>query len=107
MLRDAGFAVQVIKRDETKLGDGVRLATMHREEGLEFPCMLLASVQAGTVPLKLKSYSDETARQDHIDTEKRLLFVAATRARDELVVTGAPSTLLKGWRTTQNRRVVT
>jgi len=98
ILRDAGFAVQIIKTDESKLGDGVRLATMHRIKGLEFPCVLIAGVGAGAMPLELKGYADETARQDHLDTEKRLLFVAATRARDELVVTGfgAMSEFLKG-----------
>jgi hypothetical protein len=88
LLRDAGFSVQFIKTDEPKLDDGVRLATMHRVKGLEFPCVLIAGVQAGTVPLELKSYADELALKDHVDTERRLLFVAATRARDELTVTG-------------------
>jgi superfamily I DNA/RNA helicase len=32
--------------------------------------------------------SDDAAREDHVLQERRLLFVAATRARDELVVTG-------------------
>jgi superfamily I DNA/RNA helicase len=98
ILKDAGFSIQIIKTDESKLGDGVRLATMHRIKGLEFPCVLIAGVEAGTMPYELKSYADETARQDHLDTEKRLMFVAATRARDELVVTGfgATSEFLKG-----------
>jgi len=61
------------------------------------PCVLIAGVEAGTMPLELSSSADETARQDHLDTEKRLLFVAATRARGELVVTGfgAKSEFLK------------
>lgn len=88
ILRDAGFTVRQIKTSEANLGDGIRVATMHRVKGLEFPCVLIAAVQAGTVPLDRKSYADETAKKDHIDTERRLLFVAATRARDELVVTG-------------------
>ncbi|MEN9577763.1 MAG: hypothetical protein RJA70_772 [Pseudomonadota bacterium] len=97
ILKDAGFSVQIIKTDESRLGDGIRLATMHRIKGLEFPCVLIAGVAAGTMPYALKSYADETARQDRLDTEKRLLFVAATRARDELVVTGfgAKSEFLK------------
>jgi hypothetical protein len=98
ILRDAGMAVQIIKTDESKLGEGVRLATMHRIKGLEFPCVLIAGITAGTMPLDLKSLADETARKDHLDTERRLLFVAATRARDELVVTGfgTESEFLKG-----------
>lgn len=87
LLREAGFLE----------GDGVRLTTMHGVKGLEFPCVLVCGVQAGSVPLDLKNYADETARQDHLDTEKRLLFVAASRASTELVVTGfgKPSVFLK------------
>ncbi|HET9954203.1 MAG TPA: 3'-5' exonuclease, partial [Polyangiaceae bacterium] len=88
LLREAGFPVQLIKTDEARLGDGIRLATMHRVKGLEFPRVLIAGVHAGNVPLLRKSYADETARRDALDSERRLLFVAATRARDELVVTG-------------------
>lgn len=70
---------------------------MHRIKGLEFPCVLIAGVTEGTVPLALAGHADETARKDHQETERRLLFVAATRARDELVVTGfgAKSEFLK------------
>jgi superfamily I DNA/RNA helicase len=85
---------------EADLADGVRLATMHRVKGLEFPRMLLAGVQSGTMPLKLSESAlpDNAAREDHVQQERRLLFVAATRARDELVVTGfgAPSPLVAG-----------
>ncbi|NLE88069.1 MAG: ATP-binding domain-containing protein, partial [Myxococcales bacterium] len=75
-----------------------RLATMHRVKGLEFPCVLVAGVHRGTVPLELRDYPDDAARQAHIEQEKRLLFVAATRARDELLVTGFgdPSPLITG-----------
>lgn len=98
ILRDAGISVQIIKTDESKLGEGVRLANMHRIKGLEFPCVLIAGVTEGVMPLELKNLADETARKDHLDTERRLLFVAATRARDELVATGfgAKSEFLKG-----------
>lgn len=88
ILEAAGHTVQRIQTDESSLGNGIRLATMHRVKGLEFPCVLIAAVQEGTVPLELKSYPDDPARENHYDAERRLLFVAATRARDELVVTG-------------------
>lgn len=83
-------AVMVDTEAEADLPDGVRLATMHRVKGLEFPRMLLAGVQEGTMPLRLDDAAlpDEAAREDHEMQERRLLFVAATRARDELAVTG-------------------
>jgi superfamily I DNA/RNA helicase len=91
VLKSAGIPSVVVDTDaEADLADGVRLATMHRVKGLEFPRMLLAGVHAGTMPLRLPEgvLSDDAAREDHVLQERRLLFVAATRARDELVVTG-------------------
>lgn len=74
---------------------GVRLATMHRVKGLEFDRMVLASMNEGLVPLSraLDSKGDEVER-DWAETEERaLVYVAATRAKRELLVLsyGAPS----------------
>ena len=91
LLEDAGLATQLIKTDaDTQKEDGVRLAGMHRAKGLEFRRVILAGIQAGTMPLELSDdrFADETAKLAHADSERRLLHVAATRARDGLVVTG-------------------
>lgn len=87
LLNEAGIPTMVITSSAQKLGPGVRLATMHRVKGLEFRFVLIASVQAGLVPIR-KDHADDLARRTHEDAEKSLLFVAATRARDELVITG-------------------
>ena len=79
----------VLDRGREKPDGGVRLATMHRVKGLEFPVMILAGVNAKVMPLRVASVEgDPTARDDHEDRERSLLFVAATRARDRLIVTG-------------------
>jgi superfamily I DNA/RNA helicase/mRNA-degrading endonuclease RelE of RelBE toxin-antitoxin system len=96
ILKTAGIPyVEIETESDAKAGPGVRLATMHRIKGLEFPRVLIAGVQDGTVPLALgpDELPDEAAKQDHEERERLLLFVAATRARDELVLTGfgAPS----------------
>ncbi|MBK8593471.1 MAG: DEAD/DEAH box helicase [Sandaracinaceae bacterium] len=100
LLADAGFATQLIKTDaDTQKEDGVRLAGMHRAKGLEFRRVILAGIQAGTMPLQLSDdrFADEAAKHAHEDSERRLLHVAATRARDGLVVTGfgEPSAVLR------------
>jgi superfamily I DNA/RNA helicase len=63
---------------------------MHRVKGLEFPRMILAGVQKGTMPYEDAAYPtrDETARALYDEGERKLLYVAATRARDVLVITG-------------------
>ena len=83
------LTVAILKEDEAP-GPGVRLATMHRMKGLEFERVILASVQAGTLPQPFagQSQADDTSRAQHIQSERCLLYVAATRARDELIITG-------------------
>lgn len=91
LLRNAGIDAVIIKTDEdTKREGGVRLATMHRAKGLEFTRVVIAAVQDGYMPMRLGEgrFADEAARVAHLDGERRLLYVAATRARDALVVTG-------------------
>jgi superfamily I DNA/RNA helicase len=74
---------------------GIRLATMHRVKGLEFHRVLLASIDEGVVPHPVED-QDPIARREAEQRERCLLYVAATRARDRLVLTstGEPSSLL-------------
>lgn len=75
--------------DQRDDGKGVRLGTMHRVKGLEFPVMILAAANARYIPLPMVGAGDDpVSRSDHEDRERSLLFVAATRARDLLIVTG-------------------
>ena len=63
---------------------------MHRMKGLEFSRVLLAGVQKGKVPLRIYGGDPEDAarHEGHELQERCLLYVACTRARDELVVCG-------------------
>lgn len=95
LLKELGLAHTIL--DKTKEGEGVRLATMHRVKGLEFPVMILAGINARVVPLRIAALEqDATSLAEHEDQERSLLFVAATRARDQLLVTcsGTPSPFL-------------
>lgn len=82
--------VELETESDADAGPGVRLATMHRIKGLEFPRVLIAGIHDGTMPLALgpEELPDETAKAEHEERDRLLLFVAATRARDELLVTG-------------------
>ncbi|TWU33453.1 ATP-dependent DNA helicase UvrD1 [Novipirellula aureliae] len=66
---------------------GVRLATMHRVKGLEFRCVIVAGLAADVFPTKYRGREDdERAKKQHVITEKNLLYVASSRARDRLYV---------------------
>lgn len=67
-----------------------QLVTMHSAKGLEFSRVILFDVSEGTVPqpVALQGLTG-TDLEDAVLRERSLLYVAATRARDELVVTWA------------------
>lgn len=90
-----------VSEAEDRRKQGVRLATMHRVKGLEFDRVIIAGVNEGIVPLKGEwtKTSDSVIQSESETHERALLYVAATRAKKEVVVTsfGKPSSfLLKG-----------
>ncbi|WFB06983.1 AAA family ATPase [Streptomyces sp. LX-29] len=97
-LERAGIPVSVLGTSREG-GDGVRIGTMHRMKGLEFRCVAVAGVSDGVVPLAAALAPKEVDAQQYRDDvlgELNLLFVACTRAREELRVSwhGAPSPFL-------------
>jgi superfamily I DNA/RNA helicase len=97
LLKAAKVPSVVLEKKNDPGEPGVRLGTMHRVKGLEFLVMMLAGVNSGVVPMRVSSVEgDPTARKEHEDRERSLLFVAATRARDQVIVTswGTPSPFL-------------
>ena len=78
---------------------GVRVATMHSAKGLEFARLAVVGVNADALPLPMAvtpAAEDEMQYGYDVLRERCLLYVACTRARDELIVTGSgpPSALL-------------
>jgi len=71
--------------DESEVdeNDCVTLTTFHRSKGLEWPVVIVAGLHEGMVPHR--SAKGELA----INEERRTLYVALTRAIDELIVTRA------------------
>ena len=78
--------------------EGVRLATMHRVKGLEFDRVVMASINADLVPLPaaIDARGDAVERESAETEERALVYVAATRAKKELLVLSfdSPSRLL-------------
>lgn len=88
-LESADIAVHLLAREAG--GDGVRIGTMHRAKGLEFKSVIVAGCSASELPNKqeMQKAVDPSDQKDAMERERRLLYVAMTRARDELVVTWA------------------
>ena len=77
--------------------DAVVLMTMHAAKGLEFPVVFLPGFEDGIFPGIQTLYDPEGLEED-----RRLCYVAITRAKEELYITNAQSRMLYG-STTRNR----
>lgn len=88
----ANAGVQYAILDETiATKDGhVTICTMHLAKGLEFSSVAVMACDDEVLPLqsRLESIGDETDLKDAYDTERQLLYVACTRARDHLWISG-------------------
>ncbi len=74
-----------------KDADAVVMMTMHAAKGLEFPNVYLVGCEEGLFP-SMRCIGDET----ELEEERRLCYVAITRAKKRLTVTGARQRMLYG-----------
>lgn len=66
--------------------DAVKLMTVHAAKGLEFPCIFVVGLEENLFPSSMSLYD----RED-LEEERRLFYVATTRAKERLWVTYATS----------------
>lgn len=97
-LAERGVTVRALDAGAVKPGAPVAL-TMHRAKGTEFAKVLLFGVSEKSIPMGVKDYDYNP--DDHGEAllrERSLLYVAASRARDELAISfsGPPSPLMPG-----------
>ena len=79
--------------------DCVRVLTVHKSKGLEFPVVFMVGLVSGRFPRKGRSELIEIPRElikdilpsgdFHLEEERRLFYVGMTRAKDELYLTSA------------------
>lgn len=93
----AGLDATDTKQASVASRHDVAVMTMHSAKGLEFTHVVLMGVDAATMPQQFRMRGLADAEKDDIlQRERALLYVAASRARDGLMVTvlGRPSELL-------------
>ncbi len=89
-LEENALVADVDKYDEK--ADAVVMMTIHSAKGLEFPIVFLVGMEDGIFP----GMQSILGSQAEIEEERRLAYVAITRAKHELFVTHAQSRLLYG-----------
>jgi superfamily I DNA/RNA helicase len=87
--RKAGLDSVLLAEEADGRPGCVSLGTMHRAKGLEYRAVAVVGVDDGLVPLKaaLRDAIDDVDREAVREQERQLLYVAMTRAREELLVT--------------------
>lgn len=70
--------------------DAITTAPMHLAKGLEFRAVVVMACDQGLLPLdeRVADAADEAELDEIYETERRLLYVACTRAREHLLLTG-------------------
>ena len=86
----SGLPYTVLDYDAEAVDGGVAVSTMHLAKGLEFRAVAVMACDSEVIPLqsRVESITDESDLEEVYNTERNLLYVACTRARDHLLVTG-------------------
>lgn len=89
-LKGAGLSFKVLDEHVETMSGHAAICTMHLAKGLEFRAVVVMACDDEVLPLqeRIESVGDEGDLQEVYDTERQLLYVACTRARDQLLVTG-------------------
>jgi superfamily I DNA/RNA helicase len=89
-LKAAGVPFKVLDEQVETASGHAAICTIHLAKGLEFRAVVVMACDDEVLPLqeRIETVGDEGDLQEIYDTERQLLYVACTRARDSLLVTG-------------------
>ncbi len=86
----AGLPFTILDSNMHTTAGHVSVSTMHLAKGLEFRAVAVIACDDEVVPLqdRIETVTDDADLEDVYNTERHLLYVACTRARDHLLVSG-------------------
>jgi superfamily I DNA/RNA helicase len=85
----AALSYDILDENVTTPVGRLAISTMHLAKGLEFKAVAVMACDDEVIPLqeRIETVSDEADLEDVYNTERHLLYVACTRARDQLLIT--------------------
>ncbi len=85
----AGMPFKILDEHVETASGHVSISTMHLAKGLEFRAIAVMACDDEIIPLqeRIETVGDDADLQEVYDTERHLLYVACTRARDHLLIT--------------------
>ena len=89
-VKSAGLKFSILDESVETTSGNVSISTMHYAKGLEFRAVAVMACDDEVIPLqsRIETVSDFTDLEEIYNTERHLLYIACTRARDHLLVTG-------------------
>lgn len=92
--KQATVPYTVLDEKVTTTPNAVSVSNMHLAKGLEFRAVVVMACDDEVVPLqeRIESITDNADLEEVYNTERHLLYVACTRARDQLLVSGVEPT---------------
>ncbi len=87
---NAGLSFKILDENVEMISGHVAISTMHLAKGLEFRAVVVMACDDEVIPLqkRIERIADDADLEEVYNTERHLLYVACTRARDYLLVTG-------------------
>ncbi len=88
--RAANLPFKILEEHVEIASGHLSISTMHLAKGLEFRAVVVMACDDEVIPLqeRIETVGDDADLQEVYDTERHLLYVACTRARDHLLITG-------------------
>jgi superfamily I DNA/RNA helicase/mRNA-degrading endonuclease RelE of RelBE toxin-antitoxin system len=89
-IEGSGIPFQVLDRSMQSVSGKAKISTMHLAKGLEFRAVAVMACDDEVLPLqsRIETVVDDADLEEVYDTERHLLYVASTRARERLMVSG-------------------
>jgi len=88
-VKQAGMPFRLLDEHVETASGHISICTMHLAKGLEFRAVAVMACDDEIVPLqkRIQTVGDDADLKDVYETERQLLYVACTRARDHLLIT--------------------